>query len=108
MGLLRFFFFFDALKLFAGFETDGLAGRNVHLFAGAGVAADAGLAGLDAEHAEAAEFDALTAAESLLQRFENSFNGLLGLGAADVRRTDDSIYDIELNHTILPRFRGRC
>jgi hypothetical protein len=54
------------------------------------------------------EFDALAAAKSQLQRFEDSLNGLLGLGAADVRRGDDSIYDIELNHTILPRFRGRC
>jgi len=30
------FFFFDALKLFAGFEADGLARRNVHLLTGAG------------------------------------------------------------------------
>jgi hypothetical protein len=106
--LLRFLFFFDALKLLAGFEADGFARGNVHFFAGAGIAADAGLARLDAEDAEAAEFDALAAAESLLQRFENGFDGLLGFGAADVRRGDDSIYDVQLDHTILPRFRGRC
>ena len=108
IGLNRFFFFFDALKLFAGLEADGLARRNAHLFAGAGIAADAGLARLHTEDPEAAEFDALAAAESLLQRFENSLNGLLGFGAADVRSGDDGIYDIELNHAILPRFRGRC
>ena len=107
-GLIHFFFFFDALKLFAGLEADGLARRNAHLFPGAGIAADAGLARLHTEDAEAAEFDALAAAESLLQRLENSLNGLLGFGAADVRSGDDGIYDIELDHAILPRFRGRC
>src|SRR5712664_4634887 len=106
-GLFLLFFFVDALKLFAGFEADGFARRDVDLFAGAGIAADAGFAGLDAEHAEAAKFDALAAAESLLQRFENGLDGLLGFGAADVRGGDDSIYDIQLNHAILQRFRGR-
>src|SRR5258708_5616182 len=50
-GLFRFFFFFDALKLFSGLEADGFARRNGHLFAGAGIAADAGLARL---HTDAA------------------------------------------------------
>src|SRR5258708_23923017 len=59
--------FFDALKFFAGFEAHGFARGNVDLFAGAGIAADAGLARLNAEDAEAAKFDALAAAESLLQ-----------------------------------------
>jgi hypothetical protein len=107
-GLTRFFFFFDALKFFAGFKADGLARWNADFFAGAGIAADSGFAGLYAKHAEAAEFDALTAAESLLQRFENSLDGLFGFGAADVRRGNDGIYDIQLNHAILQRFRGRC
>ncbi len=81
-GLLRFFVLLDALKLFAGFEADSLARRDVDLFAGAGIAADASLARLYAEDAEAAEFDALAAAKSLLQRFENGLDGLLGFGAA--------------------------
>jgi hypothetical protein len=108
VGLLAFFSFVDALKFFAGLEADGFARRDVYLFAGAGIAADAGLAWFDTEDAEAAEFDALAAAESLLQGFENSLDGLLGFGTADVRRGDDSIYDIELDHAILRRFRGRC
>ena len=106
--LFRLLIFVDALKFFAGFEADGFTGRNVDFFASAWIAADAGLARLHAEDAEAAEFDALATAESLLQRFENGLDGLFGFGAADVRRGDDSIYDIQLNHTILPRFRGRC
>src|SRR6266850_6773534 len=108
MRLFRFLRFFDALKLFAGFEADSFARRNADLFAGAGITADSGLARLHTEHAEAAEFDALAATESLLQRFEDGLDGLLGFGAADVRRGDDSIHDIQLNHAILPRFRGRC
>ena len=97
----------EALKLFAGLEADGFAGRDVDFFAGAGIAADAGFARLDAKDAEAAELDALSAAESLLERFENGFDGLFGLGAADARRTDDRVYDVQLNHTSLRGFRGQ-
>src|SRR5438445_11863138 len=108
MRLLRFLLFFDALKFFAGFEADGFARRNVDLFAGAGIAADPGLAGVDAEHAEAAEFDALAAAERLLQRFEHGLDGLLGCGAAGVHRGDDTVYAVQLDYTILPRLLARC
>ena len=99
---LRLFVGFDALEFFAGFEADGFAGRDVDFFAGAGVAADTGLAGLDAEDAEAAELDALAAAESLLEGFENRFDGLLGFGAADESFGDNRIDDVQLNHTGLP------
>src|SRR5260370_21150087 len=83
-ALFGFLCLFDSLKLFAGFEADGFAGGNVDLFAGAGIAADACLARLHAKDAEAAEFDALAAAKSLLQRFAHGFDGLLDCGAADV------------------------
>ncbi len=106
--LFLLFFFVDALKLFAGFEADGFARRDVDFFAGAWIAADAGFAGLDAKDAEAAELDSLAAAESLLEGFEDGFDGLLGFGAADVRRGDDGINDVQLDHAILQRFRGRC
>jgi hypothetical protein len=93
------------LEFFAGFEADGFAGRDADLFAGAGIAADARFARLDAEDAEAAEFDALAAAESLLERFENGLDRLLGLGAADESLGHNRIYDVQLNHTrlLLPR-----
>jgi hypothetical protein len=98
---------FEALKFFAGLEAHGFAGRDVDFFAGTGIAADAGLAGLDAEDAEAAEFDALAAAEGLLERLEHGFDGLLRLGAADVRGGDDGVYDVQLDHTSLRRIRGQ-
>jgi hypothetical protein len=99
--MLRLFCGFDALELFAGFEADGFAGRDADFFAGARVAADAGLSRLDAEDAEAAEFDALAAAESLFQRIENGFDGLLGFGAADESLRDNRIHDVQLDHTRL-------
>ena len=106
-ALVRFLGTLEALELFSGLEADGFAGRNVDFFPGAGIAADAGLARLDAEDAKAAELDALAAAEGLLERFENGFGGLLSLGAADVRRGDDGVYDVQLNHTSLRRIRGQ-
>jgi hypothetical protein len=98
---LCFFCGFDALELFAGFEADGFAGRDADFFAGARVAANAGFAGLDTEDAEAAEFDALAAAESLFERFENGFDGLLGFSAADERFGHNRIHDVQLDHTRL-------
>src|SRR5882762_8978285 len=106
-ALVRFLGTLEALQFFAGLEADGFARRNVDFFTGAGIAADAGLARLDTENAKAAELDALAAAEGLLEGFENGFDGLLGLGAADVRRDNDGIHDIQLNHTSLRRIRGQ-
>jgi len=106
-GLVRFLGAFETLEFFAGLEADGFAGRNVNFFTGTGIAADPGLARLDAEDAEAPELDALAAAKGLLERFENGFDGLLGLSTADTRRGDDGVYDVQLNHTSLRRFRGQ-
>jgi hypothetical protein len=105
--LFRLLGCFEALQLLARLEAHGFARRDVDLFAGAGIATDAGLAGLDAEDAEAAELNTLAAAEGLLERFEHGFDGLLGLGTADVGRGDDGIYDVQLDHTSLRRIRGQ-
>ena len=65
--LVRFLGSLEALEFFAGLKADGFAWRNIDFFPGAGIAADAGLARLDAENAKAAELDALAAAEGLLE-----------------------------------------
>src|ERR1700682_230560 len=106
-GLVRCLGALEALEFFARLEADGFAGRNVDFFAGAGIAADAGFARLDAENPKAAELDALAAGEGLLKGFENGFDGLLGLGAAYVRGGDDGVYDVQLDHTSLRRIRGQ-
>jgi hypothetical protein len=89
------------LEFFTGFEADGFARWDADFFACAGVAADAGFAGLDAENAEAAEFDALAAAESLFQGIEYGFDGLLGFGTADESFGDNRIHDVQLDHARL-------
>src|SRR5258708_961781 len=106
-GLVRFLVALEALEFLAGLEADRFAGRNIDFFTGPGISANAGLARLDAEDAEAAELDALATAEGLLERFENGLDGLLGLGATDTRLGDDSVYHVQLNHTSLRRFRGQ-
>ena len=107
-GLVRFLGALEALEFFAGLEADGFAGRYVDFFTGAGIAADAGLARLDAEDAKAAELDALASAEGLLERFENGFDGLLGLGAADICLGHDGVNDVQLDQKEPPRSVGRC
>src|SRR5690348_15822905 len=91
----------DPVKFFAWLKAHGFAGRNVHFLAGTGIAADAGFTGLNAENAELTEFDTLATAKSLLERFENRFDRLLGLRAADKRLGDNSIHNIQLDHTRL-------
>src|SRR5229473_7154921 len=97
-ALVRFLGTLEALEFFAGLEADGFAGRNVDFFTGAGIAADAGLARLDAEDAKAAELDALAASEGLLEGFEDGFDGLLGFAAAVFFFKQKTAYDIQLNH----------
>src|SRR5580704_14048637 len=94
---------FEALQFLSGFEAHGLAWGNVDFFTGTRVAADAGLARLDAEYAEAAELDTLPFAQCGLQGFEYSFDGLLCLGATDIRRSGvhHGVHDVQLNHTNL-------
>src|SRR5271163_1351060 len=55
----------ERVQLLAGLEADGLAGRYADFGAGAGVAADAGFAGADAEDAKSAQFDALAGGQGL-------------------------------------------
>jgi len=99
---------FQTLELFAGLKSHGLARRNADLFAGARVAADAGLAGLDAEDTKFAQFDALAAAERALQRLEDGLHGLFCFRAANVRFRDHRVYYVQLDHTTLQESVARC
>jgi hypothetical protein len=97
---------FQALKLLAWFEADGFSRGYADFFASARVAANASFAWFHAEDAKLAEFDALAAAEGILERFEDGLDSLFRFGAADVGFGDHRIYDVELNHTILQEIRG--
>ncbi len=70
----------EGLEVFAWLEADGFAGGDGDLGTGTWVASDAGFAGLDGEDAEAAEFDTVATAQSLLHGFEDGVHGGLCLG----------------------------
>ena len=98
----------EGLQFLAGFEAHCLARRDADLFAGAWIAANAGLARLHAKDAEASQFDALAAAQGGLERFEHGLDSLLGLGAADVCFGHHGINDVQLNQKEPPGSVGRC
>src|SRR3972149_2682754 len=87
----------DGLEFLAWLEADGLARRNVHFLTGAGIAADAGLTGLDGEDAEQSEFDALSAAQGAFQGLEDGLDGVLGLGPGDAGGGDHFVDNVQLN-----------
>ena len=96
------------LQFLAGLEANSFAGRDANLLSRAGVAADAGLARLHIEYAEAAELDAFAAAQRVLHGLEDGFHGLFGFCAGNIRFLYDSIYDVELDHTCLPLTGNLC
>jgi hypothetical protein len=97
---------FQSLELLAGLKANSFSGRDADFFASAGIAADTGLSGFDAEDAELAKFDALAAAEGAFERLKDSFDGLLCFGAADVGLRNHSVYDVKLDHNRPPGNRG--
>jgi len=99
----------EALQLFAGLEAHGFARRNVHFFAGARIAANAGFSRLYREDSEPAQFNPLAAAHSILQRFKNRFDGLFGLHAAHAcpfELRQYGVHDIQFNQALPPPLRA--
>src|SRR5271157_225334 len=85
------------VQFLARLEAHRLAGIDADLGAGAGIAADAGFAGADAENAESAQFDALAGGKSLLEALENRIHRGLCLGARQARALDYMMDDVLLN-----------
>jgi hypothetical protein len=85
------------VQLFARLEADSLAGSDAYFSAGAGIAADAGFAGADAENAKSAQFDALTGGKGLLQAFENRIHRRFCLAAWQAGALDYMMDDVLLN-----------
>src|ERR1700690_409412 len=96
------------LQFLARLETNRFARRDADHLACAGVAANAGLASLDVEDTEAAQFDAIAAAQRVLHGFENGFDGLLGLRPRNTSFSHNGVYDIQLDHNTLPRRGNLC
>src|SRR5262252_2119286 len=72
-----------AVQLLTRLKTDGLAGRDGHLFAGTRVPAHAPLARLHDKDAKTSQLDAITAGQRILHGIEESLNCLLGLQFRD-------------------------
>ncbi len=85
------------MQLFAWLEANGLAGSDVDLSPGAGVAADAGFASADAEDAKSAQFDALAGCQGLLEALEDRVHCRLSLRARQARALDHVVNDVLLD-----------
>src|SRR5580700_2817803 len=97
----------ERLEFLAGLKAHGLAGRNADFLAGAGIAADPGLARANVEHTEPAQLDSLAFSERALHGFKYSLDGLFGFRAAHTGLGNHCIYNIQLNHSILLLLRGK-
>jgi len=69
------------VQFLARLEPDSFSRSDADFGSSAGIAADAGFAGADAENAESTEFDALAGSQCLLQSFEDGIYGCFSLGA---------------------------
>jgi hypothetical protein len=87
----------QGVQLFAGLEADGFAGGDADFSAGAGIAADAGFAGPDAEDAETAQFDTIAGSQGVLESFEDGIDGRFSLGSRQACPLDDMVDNILLD-----------
>src|SRR5215469_9981654 len=85
------------LQFLSRLEANCFTGRNIHLLAGARIAADASLARLDVEHAEASELDPLAASERVLHCLEDGLDRLFGFSSADIRLLYNRVDEVELD-----------
>ncbi len=92
------------VQFLAGLEPDGLAGSNADFGAGAGVAPDAGLAGLDVEDAKAAQLDAVVLGERLFHGVEDGVDCGFGLDARKAGAFDHSLNEVLLDQSGSPFF----
>jgi hypothetical protein len=86
------------VQFFARLETDGLAGGDGDFDSGAGVASNAGLAWLDCENTEAAEFDAVTGYKGLFHAVEDGIDRRLSLGSWEPGAFYNALYEVLFDH----------
>src|SRR5512139_1786957 len=86
------------LQILARLEADGPPGRNANLLAGPWVTADAALSGLHLEHAEPAQFDAISALHREAHGIEYRVDGQLGLHLRDVGGPGHFVDDVDFDH----------
>jgi hypothetical protein len=89
------------LQVFAGFESNRFARRDIGDFAGPRVAANAALAGFYHEYTEAAKLNALSTLKRCFHRFEQRLDSDLGLHLWNAGSFCHVVYYIQLNHESL-------
>jgi hypothetical protein len=85
------------MELFSGLEAYCFARGDADLGSSAGIAADAGFSGADAENAKSAQFDALACGEGLLEALEDGIHGSFCLGARQAGALDYVMDDVLFN-----------
>ena len=90
------------MKFLAWFETNCLTRRNAYFCAGSGIAANARFPGPDAEDAESAELDAITAGQGLLKSFKDRVYGCLGFSPRQACPFDNVVHNILLDQCPCP------
>jgi len=80
------------LKFFARLKPYGLAWWDVCHFSRTGITSNAPLSRFDDEHAEAAQFDALAALQSIFHRLEQRLDGYLSFDFGYASLVGDLIY----------------
>ncbi len=86
------------VKFFSGLEAHRFARSDAHLSAGAGIAPDSGLPGLDRENTEAAQFDPLAGDKGLLHAFKDGVHGRFSLGARQPGTLNNPLNKVLLDH----------
>ena len=77
----------------AGLEMRHALGGNLNGLAGAGVAAYAGLAVIDGKAAKAANFNAVTAHQSIAHCIQNGFDGQFGIALVELAKLGGKFFD---------------
>jgi hypothetical protein len=90
------------MQLFAWLEANRFAGRDADFGAGAGIAADARLAGPHVEHAKAAQLNALALSQSALQGFKDGIDGGFRLIALEAGTLNHLVNNVLFYQGILP------
>jgi hypothetical protein len=94
------------LEFFARLEADSFARWDTDFRAGARVAANAGLPGLDVEDAKSTQFNAVALGKGSLHGLKDGFDRHLGLGLGDACAVDDLIDDVQLYHANLLKIQA--
>jgi hypothetical protein len=92
----------QGVKFLAWFETNCLTGRDADFGAGSGIAADAGLAGTNAEDAKSAQLNSVSGGQRLFETLKYSVYGRFRFGPRQASPLDNVVHYILLDQCPCP------